>query len=207
MLRIQKVLCLWLCNRCCCGSQKTICGTWLWALFPPLLAYQNGIKGRGQHQFWRRRMGNRCLAPPCKAPWESIRGSQFCRGCQPFPWNCLVCIMKQSYALLLTTSGAHTSKKLESLESGLFFHFPPKFRLWTWKPSRLHCTNASPSACLLCCPIAAHELLPNLYSNLSIFCLVHFANIGWNVIICALLLWMVFFAIYAFLSQFTHFFR
>ena len=34
--------------------------------------------------------------------------------------------------------------------SANFFHFPPKFRLRTWKPSRLNCTNASPSVCRLC---------------------------------------------------------
>ena len=34
--------------------------------------------------------------------------------------------------------------------SANFFHFPPKFRLRTQKPSRLHCTNASPSVCRLC---------------------------------------------------------
>ena len=34
--------------------------------------------------------------------------------------------------------------------SANFFHFPPKFRLRTWKPSRLHCTNASPSVCRRC---------------------------------------------------------
>ena len=31
-----------------------------------------------------------------------------------------------------------------------FFHFPPKFRLRTRKPSRLHCTIASPSVCRVC---------------------------------------------------------
>ena len=34
--------------------------------------------------------------------------------------------------------------------SANFFHFPPKFRLRTWKPTRLNCTNASPSVCRLC---------------------------------------------------------
>ena len=34
--------------------------------------------------------------------------------------------------------------------SANFFHFPPKFRLRTRKPSRLHCTIASPSVCRLC---------------------------------------------------------
>ena len=34
-------------------------------------------------------------------------------------------------------------------DSANFFHFPPKFRLRTRKPSRLHCTNASPSVCCL----------------------------------------------------------
>ena len=32
-------------------------------------------------------------------------------------------------------------------DSANFFHFPPKFRLRTRKPSRLHCTNASLSVC------------------------------------------------------------
>ena len=34
--------------------------------------------------------------------------------------------------------------------SAHFFHFPPKFRLRTRKPSRLHCTIASPSVCRVC---------------------------------------------------------
>ena len=34
--------------------------------------------------------------------------------------------------------------------SANFFHFPPKFRLRAWKPSRVNCTNASPSVCRLC---------------------------------------------------------
>ena len=42
-------------------------------------------------------------------------------------------------------------------DSANFFHFPPKFRLRTRKPSRLHCTNASPSVCRLCCLTAAHR--------------------------------------------------
>ena len=35
-------------------------------------------------------------------------------------------------------------------DSANFFHFPPKFRLRTRKPSRLHCTIASPSVCRVC---------------------------------------------------------
>ena len=34
----------------------------------------------------------------------------------------------------------------------------------------------------LSCLIAAHKLLQNLYSNLSMFCLIHFVNRGWKVI-------------------------
>ena len=77
--------------------------------------------------------------------------------------------------------------------SANFFHFLPKFRLRTRKPSRLHCTNASPSVCRLC-------FVFNI--NTSYIDLLYFDNLLLKTPdLCNL---RTFVAI--FLSQFTHFF-
>ena len=78
--------------------------------------------------------------------------------------------------------------------SANFFHFPPKFRLRTWKPSRLHCTNASPFVCRLCFVFN----IPTSYIDL-----LYFDNLLLKTPdLCNL---PTFVAI--FLLQFTHFFR
>ena len=77
--------------------------------------------------------------------------------------------------------------------SANFFHFPPKFRLRTQKPARLHGTNASQSVCRLC-------FVFNI--NTSYKDLLYFDN---------LVLKTMDFYFYAllsiFLSRFTHLFR
>ena len=79
-------------------------------------------------------------------------------------------------------------------DSANFFHFPPKFRLRTWKPSRLNCTNASPSVCRLCFVFN----IPTSYIDL-----LYFDNLLLKTPdLCNL---PTFVAI--FLLQFTHFFR
>ena len=78
--------------------------------------------------------------------------------------------------------------------SANFFHFPPKFRLRTRKPSRLHCTIASPSICRVC-------FVFNI--NTSYIDLLYFDNLLLKTPnLCNL---RTFAAI--FLSHFTHFFR
>ena len=79
-------------------------------------------------------------------------------------------------------------------DSANFFHFPPKFRLRTRKPSRVHCTIASPSVCRVC-------FVLNI--NTSYIDLLYFDNLLLKTPdLCNL---RTFDAI--FLSQFTHFFR
>ena len=68
--------------------------------------------------------------------------------------------------------------------SANFFHFPPKFRLRTRKPSRQQCTNASPSVCCLCFVFII---------NISYIDLLYFENLLLKNRICV---------IYALLSQF-----
>ena len=59
------------------------------------------------------------------------------------------------------TMKTHTSKKLESLESRLrqfFVNFMPKFRLWTRKPLRLHCTFVANGFCRDLCTFVVEFL-------------------------------------------------
>ena len=94
--------------------------------------------------------------------------------------------MHHTYILKVGVSGDRVSAN--------FFHFPPKFRLRTLKPSRLHCTIASPSICRVC-------FVLNI--NTSYIDLLYFDNLLLKTPdLCNL---RTFVAI--FLSQFTHFFR
>ena len=78
--------------------------------------------------------------------------------------------------------------------SANFFHFPPKFRLGKQKPSRPHCTNASPSFC-------RRWFVFNI--NTSHIDLLFLTNWRWKTRICVIYTFLS----HLFLSQFMHFFR
>ena len=76
--------------------------------------------------------------------------------------------------------------------SANFVHFPPKFRLRKQKPSRPHCTNASPSFC-------RRWFVFNI--NTSHIDLLFLTNWRWKTRICVIYTFLS----HLFLSQFMHF--
>ena len=75
-----------------------------------------------------------------------------------WPWRKVTRRAPGPYILKVGVSGDRVSAN--------FFHFPPKFRLRTLKPSRIHCTNASPSVCRLCFVFNINTSYIDLYIDL-----------------------------------------